>query len=158
MSSEYMRQKNPKRAALLDEARQLGIVGRHKLSADELRRRVAKERGKLARSADRSKRRLTAAQAVVEDLPLSGIDAIRQVRAQAVNDDFKLGTVLTWESDAGYNVFLYACIKTPVGWATTSKAGNMYVDQVLSFEELLEVLGRAETQNVQMATGWTPLP
>ena len=155
--SESMRRKNPKRAALLDEARELGIVGRYKLSADELRSRVAKERAKRARRAniDWYAKRDAALQGMAVDG--QGIAAIRKVREQAVVDDFKLGTVITWESDAGYNVFLYACIKTPVGWATTSKAGNMYVDQVLSFEDLLEILGRAETQNVMMASAFTPL-
>lgn len=143
---------------LLARARVLDIPGRSRMSGQELAKAIDRKERWLERMENRRTKKLSAAQAVAEDLPLSGIDAIRQVRAQAVNDDFKLGTVLTWESDAGYNVFLYACIKTPVGWATTSKAGNMYVDQVLSFEELLEVLGRAETQNVQMATGWTPLP
>lgn len=155
--SESMKRKNPKRAALLDEARELGIVGRYKLSADELRSRVVRERAKAQRQAD-------AARAVAYDAAMlgktvngQGIAAIRKVRESAVIDDFQLGTVITWESDAGYNVFLYACIKTPVGWATTSKAGNMFVDQVLSFEDLLEVLGRAETQNVMMASAFTPL-
>lgn len=143
---------------LLARARELDIPGRSRMSGQELAKAIDRKERWLERMENRRTKKLSTAQAVAEDLPLSGIDAIRQVRAQAVNDDFKLGTVLTWESDAGYNVFLYACIKTPVGWATTSKAGNMYVDQVLSFEELLEVLGRAETQNVQMATGWTPLP
>lgn len=143
---------------LLARARELDIPGRSRMSGQELAKAIDRKERWLERMENRRTKKLSTAQAVAEDLPLSGIDAIRQVRAQAVNDDFKLGTVLTWESDAGYNVFLYACIKTPVGWATTSKAGNTYVDQVLSFEELLEVLGRAETQNVQMATGWTPLP
>lgn len=139
---------------LLARARELDIPGRSRMSAQALARSIAAKEKKLARAADRDRAMLNQNLAA----PLSGIDAIRKVREQAVNDDFPLGTVLTWESDAGYNVFLYACIKTPVGWATTSKAGNTYVDQVLSFEELLEVLGRAETQNVMMASAFTPLP
>jgi hypothetical protein len=148
--SESMRRKNPKRAALLDEARELGIVGRHRLSADQLRIAVASRRTK-----DRDVKRDAALTGMSANG--QGIAAIRKVRESAIVDDFLLGTVITWESDAGYNVFLYACIKTPVGWATTSKAGNMYVDQVLSFEDLLEILGRAETQNVMLASAFTPL-
>jgi hypothetical protein len=144
MSSESMRKKNPKRAALLDEARELGIVGRHKMSTDVLRNRVAQARPVPAETRWAPELR-------------AGMDAIREVRRSAKPDDFEFGSVIRWTTDAGYNVFLYAALKTPAGWVTTARAGNSFVPQTISFEELLEILGRSETTDVRVASSWVSI-
>jgi len=85
----------------------------------------------------------------------SGIEAIREVAANKTHkDSFAVGDVIRWKSDAGYNVFLYAALKTPVGWVTTSRSGNRFVPQTLDFDELLEVMGRSETLEIAVATDW----
>ena len=85
--------------------------------------------------------------------------SLKKAVSEKPKDNFEMGTVIRWESDAGYNVFLYAAMKTPVGWATTSRTGNNYVPQNLTFDELLEVLGRTEVQDVMVARGdaWEPV-
>lgn len=85
--------------------------------------------------------------------------SLKEAVKTARKDKFEMGTVIRWESDAGYNVFLYAAIKTPVGWSTTSTTGNRFVPQTLTFDALLDILGRSETQDVMVAEGdaWNPV-
>lgn len=73
--------------------------------------------------------------------------------AKKRTDDFADGTVVRWTSSDRYT---YAAIRTPVGWYTTARAGNPFVKQVIDFEDLLDIVARAETTNVEVATdtGW----
>jgi hypothetical protein len=70
-------------------------------------------------------------------------------------DLFKAGDVIRWMAGDRYE---YAAIKTSTGrWYTTARPGNSFVDQVLDYDELLEVLGRSEANNIVVATGWMPI-
>lgn len=137
------------KSELLARARELGISGRSRMSIGQLRAAIKVAERKAVRKAT---------EASLDFSPnVAGLEAIREVRKQAVIDDFEYGTVIRWTTDAGYNVYLYAAIKTPVGWATTAKTGNTHVEQVVTFEELLEILGRAETTDVRVAAEWTTI-
>lgn len=145
---------------LLARARELDIAGRSRMSAEALAAAIDRKEKWLERINSRAAARDNALVGKVVETsfgPTSGIAAIKKVRSEAVMDDFEFGTVLRWTTDAGYNVFLYAALKTPVGWATTARSGNAYVDRVLTFEELLEILGRAETTDVRVVSEWTPV-
>jgi hypothetical protein len=66
-------------------------------------------------------------------------------------DDFATGTVVRWVASDRYT---YAAIKTPVGWVTTARYGNSFVPQTLDFDGLLDIVARAETSKVEVATAW----
>lgn len=144
------------RRALLEQAKSLGIQGRHKMNSGVLRQRIQDAQSKQNQG-----------EAVVGHLTFSpggfiptlssvnqGLEAIREARRNVKVDDFPLGTVIRWEADAHIRVYLYAAIKTPVGWATTAQPHNPYVDGLVEFEDLLEILSRSETQNVQVSESW----
>lgn len=82
------------------------------------------------------------------------MSSLKEALASARRDDFENGTVVRWKSDAGRDVFLYAAVKTPVGWFTTAREFNSYVPQLVKFDDLLEILARAETTSVSVAKEW----
>lgn len=70
-------------------------------------------------------------------------------------DKFETGTVIKWLSSGTYN---YAAIKAGNGsWYTTAASFNSYVGQILSFDDLIEVLSRSETSEIEVSDTWTSL-
>lgn len=79
-----------------------------------------------------------------------GLQKLRKaIKAKNV-DDFEPGTVIAWKSAGRYH---YAAIKTPVGWFTTAN-NNPFTPNVVDYDELIEILARAETTDAQMAGAW----
>ena len=65
-------------------------------------------------------------------------------------DDFAVGTIVAWTASEKYK---YAAIKSPVGWYTTASdraAAFGFVNKVLDFDEVLEILARGETAEVRV--------
>jgi hypothetical protein len=82
------------------------------------------------------------------------IQALKQAVADS-KGDFEDGTVIRWRAS---DRFAYAVIKTPVGWFSTARPGNGFIpSSPMTFPELVEVIGRAETSDVEVATAWTPI-
>lgn len=79
------------------------------------------------------------------------VKALKKALKKARRDGFEVGTVIRWTSN---NRYTYVAVKTEVGWYTTARSVNRYVDQVLTFEGLVRVLKKAEVSNVQVAVGW----
>ena len=87
------------------------------------------------------------------------IETLKNVLSEASKnrDDFPVGTVIRWLAAGRY---VYAAIKTPrqpEGWYTTSASVNGYTPKVVSFEELLEILGRSDISQVMVSATWTLL-
>lgn len=80
-----------------------------------------------------------------------GMKAIKKAVSKKSKDEFEIGTVIRFTSGGKYT---YAVIKTAIGWISTSRYDNGYVDKDLSFEDLLEILGRADVTEVKVATSW----
>lgn len=53
-------------------------------------------------------------------------DLRRIVNSEAVEDTFEVGTIIGWQQ----NGYLYAAIKTPVGWTTTAGESNHASPQI----------------------------
>lgn len=82
------------------------------------------------------------------------LQVLEDAVGRARRDSFDIGTVVRWES-VGIGVdYLYAAMKTPVGWFTTAREYNTHVSPTISFEDLLEILGRSETKNVAVSVTW----
>lgn len=85
-------------------------------------------------------------------------EAIERLRVDLKSkqtDLFKAGDVIRWRASDRYE---YAALKTDTGrWYTTAQSANQFVDKVLDYDELLEVLGRTEATNIVVASAWTPL-
>jgi hypothetical protein len=77
--------------------------------------------------------------------------ALEKVVKKAKRDSFVEGTVVRWTASGRYN---YAAIKTSAGWFTTAREFNPYVPQTVTFEKLLEILGRSEVSDVAVAGTW----
>lgn len=84
-------------------------------------------------------------------MPKSKTETLKDFLANKVTDRFEEGDVIRWWAK---DRFLYAALKTSAGWYTTAREYNPYVAQVVTFDELLEILGRSETDNVAVSTGW----
>jgi hypothetical protein len=70
------------------------------------------------------------------------------------NDTFSTGTVIRWTAAER---FIYVAVKSPVGWYSSARPGNVYVPSIMTFDTLLDIIGRAETTNVEVATDWKPV-
>ena len=82
---------------------------------------------------------------------MNGVKALRKAIKKARVDEFEVGTVIRWTAAGRYT---YVVIKTPVGWYSTARPGNVFVPSILEFDELVEILSKAETSNVEIATSW----
>lgn len=82
------------------------------------------------------------------------IAAIQEVLAKSHKDTFELGTVLRWTSGGKY---LFAAIKSPVGWFTTSQSPHSPIAGILTFNELLEVMARPDITEVMVAQEWSSI-
>lgn len=85
-----------------------------------------------------------------------GIKAIKKALKAKTTDEFEVGDVIQWTMrfEVDGIEYRYAAIKTAIGWVTTSRVRGT-VGQVLAFNDLLEVISRAETGEVMVATEWT---
>jgi hypothetical protein len=77
--------------------------------------------------------------------------SLKKALQEAVTDNFLLGDVIRWTASDRY---VYAAVKSPVGWFTTAAEYNRHVPQVVTYEELVKILSRAEVSDVQFATNW----
>lgn len=78
--------------------------------------------------------------------------ALKDAVKKSKRDKFEVGTVIRWLSSGTYN---YAAIKAGNGqWYTTAAGYNRFVSQIVSFDELLEILGRSETTEVAVSAAW----
>lgn len=78
---------------------------------------------------------------------------LKKSLAEKTIDLWVIGTVVRWTASGRYT---YAAIKTAAGWYTTS-TGNVFTPQQLDYEELIEVLARSETSDIEVATAWESL-
>lgn len=85
----------------------------------------------------------------MEDKADGMIEALRADLADKVTDPFTEGSVIRWTSAGRY---IYVAVKTVAGWYTTSN--NAIIPKVMDYEELVEVLARADTDNVELAMIW----
>lgn len=115
---------------LMEQAASLGIVGRSRMNKKQLEVAI----GAHGRAQGDSIAELT-----------SALSAARKGR------NFAVGTVIRWTSA---NIYLYAAIKTQVGWFTTARYGNSFVSEVVSFNDLLDILKKDETSDVEVAVKW----
>jgi len=81
-----------------------------------------------------------------------GMKSLKAARKRATADKFEEGTVIRWLASGKY---LYAAMKTPVGWVSTSRYNNGHVPITMTFDELLEVLSRSEVTEVVVSETWT---
>ncbi len=80
------------------------------------------------------------------------VKALKDAVKKSAKDKFEVGTVVRWVSSGKYN---YAALKTDAGWYTTARSyNNTFVDEVVTFDELLEILARSETTDVAYAETW----
>lgn len=78
--------------------------------------------------------------------------SLQQAVKKSQKDEFEEGTVIRWIASGKY---MYGAMKTSVGWYTTATShNNGSVPQVLTFDRLLEIIGKAETTQVAVATQW----
>lgn len=77
--------------------------------------------------------------------------ALKSALKNKIADEFEVGTVIRWTSSGTYT---YAAIKSPVGWFTTARDYNTYVPQQVTFDQLVKILQRAETTEIEVATEW----
>jgi hypothetical protein len=79
------------------------------------------------------------------------LKALKKAVNRKQKDTFALGTVIRWEA----NGYTYAALKTGAAWVTTARPGNPFVKSIYpDFEDLLEVLGRAEVTEVWISDSW----
>lgn len=88
---------------------------------------------------------------------MQAIEKLREELAKAVKDEFDMGSVIRWKSTGVTGVYLYAAIKSPAGWFTTATSHNSFVDQIMSYEELVDYLSKHEVSEVAVATEWEPV-
>ena len=83
----------------------------------------------------------------------AAIEGLRKALKKKVTDRFEVGTVIRWLAAGRYN---YAAIKTEVGWFTTARGydGNGMVAKCYEYEDLIEMLSRAEVTGLSVATAW----
>lgn len=80
------------------------------------------------------------------------MEALRSALANKVTDQFQAGDVIRWTALGRYT---YAAIKISDGrWYTTAAANNGYVNKILTFNELVDVLARAESTDIALASSW----
>lgn len=82
------------------------------------------------------------------------MDAIQQLM-EAIGvkniDPFANGDVIRWTGGGRYT---YAAIKTPIGWFTTARHENTFVEAVYDYEDLVDMLARGDATNIEVAIDW----
>jgi hypothetical protein len=82
------------------------------------------------------------------------VKGLKKALKDKASDRFETGDVIRWTAAGKYS---YAAIKTPAGWYTTASALAVRVGKmpfVLDYDGLLDVLNRAETTDIKIATEW----
>lgn len=70
-------------------------------------------------------------------------------------DKFETGTVIRWTRSGKYT---YGAIKAGNGmWYSTAASFNSFVPQILSFDDLIDVLASSEVDEIQVSAGWVSL-
>jgi hypothetical protein len=77
-----------------------------------------------------------------------------QKAVKSKKDTFADGTVIRFTSGGRYT---YAVIKTGIGWISTARYDNGFVNKDLTFDEILEIVSRPGTTDVAVATEWTEI-
>jgi hypothetical protein len=80
--------------------------------------------------------------------------ALTKAVKKSRKDEFEIGTVIRFTSGGRYT---YAVIKTAIGWISTARWDNGFVNKDLTFEELLEILGRSNVTDVMVSLVWLDL-
>lgn len=81
--------------------------------------------------------------------------ALRKALKSKIVDEFESGTVIRWTASQRYT---YAALKVDNGmWYTTATNFNSFVDQVVNFDTLVEILARAEVSEIQVSDNWLSL-
>lgn len=118
---------------LIEKAKVLGVVGYSRMKRSVLAAKIAE------------------AEIGVD----KGIETVRKIVAETVRDEFPDGTVIRWQASGRYT---YAAVKAGNGsWYTTAASFNSYVNQILDFEGLMDVITRSEVTEVAVATEWETL-
>lgn len=86
---------------------------------------------------------------------MNKIEKLQDELSKRTTDPFETGDVIRWLSGGRYH---YAALKTPVGWFTTSASDyNVFVPKQVEYEELVDILAKANATDVLLASGWTEL-
>lgn len=90
------------------------------------------------------------------------IKALSKAVGAANSDKFEDGDVIRWQAKSGYSgiLYTYAACRAGGQWYLTQATGRVntyYPDAPWSYDELTEVLGRADVSSVFVATEWTAL-
>lgn len=117
---------------LIERAKGLGVAGYSRMNKKTLREKVAQ----------------------AETATTKGLEVVREVVATATKDVFPTGAVIRWQA----GIYTYAALKAGNGqWYTTAASFNSFVPQILSFEDLMDVITRSEVEEVAVATAWETL-
>jgi hypothetical protein len=142
------------RRRLLDEARSLGIVGRHRMNNSKLKAAIT------ARYLEAPGPLLPTSPVIAGTVVSDNSAMMAQLRKdiEDVNvDRWEYGTVIRWEAkyDGEFrDAFLYAAVKTPSGWVSTARIETGSVPKTMGYDKLVKILARRTTHNVQVATTW----
>lgn len=117
---------------LVEKAKALGVAGYSRMNKKTLREKVADAATATSR----------------------GLEVVREVVATATKDVFPTGAIIRWQT----GIYSYAAIKASNGsWYTTAASFNSFVPQIVSFEDLMEIITRSEVDEVAIATAWETL-
>ena len=78
-------------------------------------------------------------------------EALSRALANKVTDPFAVGDVVRWVSSDRY---IYAAVKTSVGWFTTARGDNRFVEKQVDYEGLVEILSTSDTADIMVASAW----
>lgn len=81
----------------------------------------------------------------------SAIEKLRKDLNEKVTDTFENGTVIRW---VGGGRFSYAAIRTSVGWFTTARLGNGFVETNYEYGDFVEMLAKGDASDIEVATAW----
>lgn len=114
---------------LIERAKSLGVAGYSRMNKKALRENISQ----------------------AETGSAKGLEIVREVVATATKDVFPVGAVIRWQA----RQYTYAALKAGNGqWYTTSASFNTFVPQILDFDDLMDVITRAEVEEVAVATAW----
>lgn len=81
--------------------------------------------------------------------------ALRKALKDKKVDKFETGTVIRFTRSEKYT---YGVIKAGNGqWYSTSAAFNTYVPQIMSFDDLIDVLSSSEVSEIEVSSAWEAL-
>lgn len=150
------------RIELLNRAKDLGIAGRHRMAKSDLLAAIRQAEPKSKQTgpvhSEESENGWNFDRLRLMPPEDSAAAQLRRALQEKVVDRWPIGTVLRWESDGGRQVYIYSAVRAPGGrWFTSAAEYNRYVPQIVDYDDLVEILSRSETHNIQYASGWTDL-